>query len=123
MTRYEAIKEAIENMNSDDIIALHNDYCENSGYMDDFVYSMEEIDEMLNGKTPDEILNMSFYGDFKPCDDYFTFDGYGNLVSFDCASDSKSPIYIDDIARYVDDNDDSLGASDIDDILLEYEED
>lgn len=43
MTRYEAIKEALDNMNTADIIAIHNQYCDESNNMDDYIYDMGGI--------------------------------------------------------------------------------
>lgn len=62
-----------------------------NGYLgDDRYYNMDELDEILYGLTPTEILLRAFYGhgdysvnsDFCPNCDYFTFNGYGNLVSY-----------------------------------------
>lgn len=72
-----------------------------NGYLgDDRYYPMEELDELYTGSTPSEILARAFYGHdeetwttdssgnkqygaFNPNRDYFTFNGYGNLVSAD----------------------------------------
>lgn len=71
------------------------------GYLgDDRYYNMDELDEIYNGVDPLEILRRAFYGydedtyhtdshgekeygAFNPNRDYFTFNGYGNLVSAD----------------------------------------
>ena len=57
---------------------------------DDRCYSMDEIDDLLYGKKPSEILNM-VSSDFNYNDDYFYFNGYGNLES----CDDKADIYLD----------------------------
>lgn len=72
-----------------------------NGYLgDDRYYSMDELDEFYNGVEPSEILRRAFYGydsetyttdgsgnreygAFNPNRDYFTYNGYGNLVSAD----------------------------------------
>lgn len=72
-----------------------------NGYLgDDRYYSMDELDELYSGTEPTEILRRAFYGhdaetfttdergertygEFNPNRDYFTFNGYGNLVSAD----------------------------------------
>ena len=72
-----------------------------NGYLrDDRYYSMDELDEFYNGVEPSEILRRAFYGydsetyttdssgnreygAFNPNRDYFTYNGYGNLVSSD----------------------------------------
>ena len=123
MTRYEAIKTELEEMNSGDIIAIHNQYCEEAGYMDDYIYSMSDFDEIMGNMTPWEVARACFYGhEFCPSHDWFRFNGYANLESFDFALSSNSGIYIEDIARYIDDNDDALYDETIQEILDEYEE-
>ena len=72
-----------------------------NGYLnDDRYYSMDELDEFMYGKSATDLLNMAFfghdednwhtdahgnreYGAFNPNRDYFTFNGYGNLISSD----------------------------------------
>ena len=60
---------------------------------DDKIYPMEQLNELFQGKEPEEILKRAFYGydepykngdpsrPFNPNRDYFYFNGYGNLVS------------------------------------------
>ena len=72
-----------------------------NGYLnDDRYYSMEELDEFYNGTDPLEILRRAYYGhdadsyhtdshgnreyaEFNPNREYFTYNGYGNLISTD----------------------------------------
>lgn len=72
-----------------------------NGYLgDDRYYPMDMLDEFYNGTEPSEILRRAFYGHdsetyntdssgnreygaFNPNRDYFTYNGYGNLVSAD----------------------------------------
>lgn len=44
-------------------------------------YEMEQINELLHGVEPLEILRMAHYGEFDWNDDYFTINAYGNLES------------------------------------------
>ena len=46
------------------------------------VYEAYELDEVLSGKSPTEIIMMTQGDDFNLNDPYFEFDGYGNLVSY-----------------------------------------
>lgn len=64
----------VEQMNA--YYELNNDY-------DSWIYSMNEFNDIMNGIEPYEISRMVWNGTFSPNDDYFSFDGYGNLVSFD----------------------------------------
>ena len=72
-----------------------------NGYLgDNRYYSMEELPDILNGLNAIDLLNRAFfgrdedtwhtnghgekeYGAFNPNRDYFTFNGYGNLISSD----------------------------------------
>lgn len=81
--------EAIEELDS------YNGYLNNDRY-----YSMDELDELYTGTEPSEILRRAYYGhdaetyatdgsgnrecgQFNPNREYFTYNGYGNLVSAD----------------------------------------
>ena len=44
---------------------------------------MEDLDMYLDGLTPTDIANRIFFGDFNPNHEYFRFNGYENLESFD----------------------------------------
>lgn len=72
-----------------------------NGYLgDNRYYTMDELDELYTGTEPSEILRRAFYGydeetyitdgsgdreygQFNPNRDFFTYNGYGNLVSAD----------------------------------------
>jgi hypothetical protein len=72
-----------------------------NGYLgDNRYYPMDELDDLMELKSATELLNMAFvghdedthhtdghgnveYGAFNPNRNYFTFNGYGNLISTD----------------------------------------
>ena len=106
-----------------------------NGYLgDDRYYSMDELDEFYNGVEPSEILRRAFYGydsetyatdssgnreygAFNPNRDYFTYNGYGNLVSADYKNYSDKLDYyavekMSENRHYIDsiDNDEELTA-------------
>ena len=61
---------------------------------------MEELDIYLEGLTPTEILNKMYYGKFNPNDEYFKFNGYANLESFNLWEiEEEYKIYINDIVE------------------------
>lgn len=124
MMRYDQIKEVLENMDTVDIITIHNEYCDATNNMDDYIYNMSDFDEIMGNMTPWEIARACFYGnEFCPAHDYFRFNGYANLESFDFAPEGNSGIYVSDIAKYIDENEDALGNDEIQEIFDEYEED
>ena len=50
--------------------------------LEDYDYmEMEQLDEMLIGVEPTEVLRMAHFGEFNWSDDYFTINVYGNLES------------------------------------------
>ena len=121
MEKREKLVEYINSLDNNDLIELHNSYCEAAGYEDDRIYSMWDLDEILEGRTPTDILSMGFYGSFNPQHDFFWFNGYGNLESADHMTDM--PIFAIDIANYILSEEDSLGNDEIQEILDEEDED
>ena len=122
MEKRKKLVDYINGMGIEEKIALHNTYCDAANCMDDRIYSMYELDELLEGRTPTDILSMGFYGDFRPQHDFFWFNGYGNLESADYIADM--PIFAIDIANYILSKEDSLDNDEIKEILdAEEEED
>ena len=101
--RENTIKKIIEYFESNEEIF---NYCieeldSYNGYLnDDRYYEMEYLNEFYNGVDPIEILTRAYYGhdadtwttdsrgdrtygEFNPNRDYFTYNGYGNLISTD----------------------------------------
>lgn len=102
-TKEEITKEILEYFENNqelfnDCIEELDSYC---GYLgDDRYFPMEELDELFYGQGNIFVLQRAFYGydsetwttdshgekeygAFNPNRDYFTFNGYGNLVSAD----------------------------------------
>ena len=89
----------------------------------DFI-SMDFFDEYMEGKEPSWIANRIFYGDFNPNDEYFTFNGYGNLVSYDeWEANKECENYINEIIDALIDNIDYIDTySEIHALFEELEE-
>ena len=115
MTKREKLIDFINGMGTEEKIALHNTYCDAANCMDNCIYSMYELDEILEGRTPTDILLRGFYGDFNPTHEFFWFNGNGNLESADYTS--GTPIYVEDIADYILSAEDSLGNDEIKEML------
>lgn len=123
MTLEEKVMEAIENLSSDEAVSLWNEYCSEDGRMDDYIYSMNEFDEIMGDMTPLDVARTCFYGDFCPADDYFWFNGYANLESSDFPSiDDKSPFYAKALATWIIKNENALYCDEIQEILDEDDE-
>ena len=78
---YLDIKENILNMSYSEIVTLHNEYCNNMSYYDDNIFDNDPyiINEMFSDVF--KALQCMFFGAYNPNDDFFKFDGYGNLQS------------------------------------------
>ena len=110
----------INGMDVDEKIALHNSYCDAANCMDDCIYTMDDMEEVLYGVDKWELVRMGQFGNFDCTKDFWGFNGYGNLVSYDAW---ELPIYASDIADYVLSEEDGLGNYEIQEILDEEEED
>ena len=119
MTKTEMIKDLLENMSESQLYIICNEYFDKTNYYDDRIYDMDEFDEIMSGMSPSDIATKIFYGDFRPNDNYFRFDGYANLESFDYISDE---VDLEKIADYIIDNDEDFDNSDIREILDEENE-
>lgn len=139
-----AIKEWFEENES-----IFNDCMEEldgyNGYLgDDRYYLMEELNDLFCDQDPIELLNRAYfghdaetwhtdshgekeYGAFNPNREYFTFNGYGNLVSADFKDYSA---FLDDYAidsmaenrRYIDSIDSDAELSELFDALEDAED-
>ena len=94
--KVEVIKNIIEDMDTSDAVALHNEWCYKTNNYDDEIIEMERFDELCGSMTPLEIASKIFYGDFNPNHNYFRYDGYANFESTDYPTDW---IYPSDIAN------------------------
>lgn len=105
--RKDAIKYALESMSDTDLVRVWNAYNDTVYYgsREGRIYNTEnDIDDELSFETPYRILNMMYCGDFNPRHTWFTFDGADNLVSFEYLDDTNSPIDLDELAEYCDEN-------------------
>ena len=122
MSRYEQVKEVLDDMDISELVTIHNEWCDAAGYMDNWIYPMDEFDDIMDGQSPWEITRAAFFGEFNPTRDYFWFNGYANLESGDGWHDL--PIDTSDIADFIVKNEESFGNSDIESVLedLRYDD-
>lgn len=110
----------INGMDTDEKIALHNAYCDAANCMDDYIYNMEELEEVLDGVDKWELVRMIRFGDFDFMKDFWSSGGYGNLESYNAR---ELPIFASDIADYILSEEDSLGNDEIQEILDKEDKD
>lgn len=110
----------IKKLSDGEAVSLHNEYSYSNNASDDVIMDMDSFNEVMAGNEPSEIARSIFYGGhFNPNDDYFYFNGYGNVVSTD---NPFSVIIPEDIADDVLRKDDAFECDDIQDLLDEWEE-
>ncbi len=76
------IIDVIETMTSAELLELNNRYCQEFGYENEIYYNDEEFFNTFFEGKPMEVARSTYYGDYRFMDDFVTFNGYGNLVSF-----------------------------------------
>ena len=114
MEKRQKLVEYINGMGVEEKIALHNMYCDAANCMDDCIYTMDEMEEVLDGVDKWELVRMIRFGDFDFMKEFWGFNGYGNLVSYNAW---ELPIYAEDIANYILSEEDGLGNDEIKEIL------
>ena len=114
MEKKQKIVDYINGMGVEEKIALHNTYCDAANCMDDCIYAMDEMEEILDGVDKWELVRMIRFGDFDFMKEFWGFNGYGNLVSYNAW---ELPIFASDIADYILSEEDSLGNDEIQEIL------
>ena len=119
MEKIQVIIDIIKNNWSNEEIAdAWNFRCDEKGYMDERIEYMDTFDELFCNLKPSEIAEKVYRREFCTGDDFFAFNGYGNLESFSDVDDYSRFSY-SELAEYLVDNGDSL-TTDVDtDQLLE----
>lgn len=118
MDKIDYIVEIIkDNWSQSEIVDAWNQRCESHNYYDDQINYMGFFNELFFGLTPLEIVEKVKNSQFCAGNDYFAFNGYGNLVSFDEAEDYNSFSY-EELAEYLVENGDSTTKEIDTDLLL-----
>ena len=120
----EKIMEVLNDLDAASLVRMWDDFCEADSRMDDYIYLMEEFDEIMSGQSPWEVARACFYGhEFCPAHDYFWYNGYGNLESADYpAYEDHCPICNEEIANYIINHDEDFDNDDIREILDQAQE-
>ena len=120
MDKIQTIIDIIKNNWSNEEIAdAWNFRCDEKDYMDERIEYMDTFDELFCNYKPSEIAEKVYRRNFCTGDDFYAFNGYGNLESFSDVDDYSRFSYTE-LAEYLVDNGDSL-TTDVDtDELLEY---
>lgn len=121
-------------MNESDLISVWNEYCREVNLYDDEIMDAYELEEWVNNSSDAmNILNRFYFGSDEeregtsanPNRNYFAFNGYGNIISFDYIynqySDKFYYIDVDDLADYIIKNENAFYNDDIQ-IFLDEEQ-
>jgi len=78
-----SIKNYLENLSANELVNIHNEYCDSVNDKDDYIYSNDEyfFAENFSGNFMKLAKAISF-GDYRYQDEFIKFNGYGNLESF-----------------------------------------
>lgn len=96
------LSQVIEKLKQDDsnLLQAYSEYVSNNDYDSVYYNDDENINAVFFADTHDA-LRSAFYGDYNPSHAYFTFNGYGNLQSFEYLDSDNSPIDISELAEWL----------------------
>ena len=132
-TLKERIIDLFKEMNDGEFISVWNEYCRETNKFDDEIMDAYELEEWVNnsGDTMN-ILNRFFFGSDEeregtsanPNRNYFKFNGYGNIISFDYIynqfTDEFHYVDADELAEYIAENEEAFYNDEIQEIIDEY---
>ena len=132
-TLKERIIDLFKEMSEGEVISVWNEYCREVNKFDDEIMDAYELEEWANnsGDTMN-ILNCFFFGSDEeregtsanPNRNYFKFNGYGNIISFDYIynqfTDEFYYVDADELAEYIAENEEAFYNDEIQEIIDEY---
>jgi hypothetical protein len=92
---------AINEMDCTELVMLNNEYCESINGMDSMIYSNDDnfLEDYFNSKS--DLARAISYGDYRYMDNWVTFNGYGNLESFNYMDTDKLCELVEVMAEYI----------------------
>ena len=120
------LSQVIEHFKQDDssLLQAYSEYASNNGY--ESVYDNDEDSINMMFTDSHDAIRAAFYGDYNPSDAYFTFNGYGNLQSFEYLVSDNSPIDLEGLSQWIIDNesysDYDIEVTTLDDMLASIED-
>ena len=116
----ERLSEIIEGMEASELIELHNAVCDSLIDTDGIIYRMDDLNDICNslGYEPIDIAYMIHHGEFNPWDEFFKFDPYQNLFSFNTVG---AVVDINEIIATIMDQEDAFGFQKIQAVLDNYD--
>jgi hypothetical protein len=93
------IKNAIENMDSSELMNLNNRLCDELNYSDHVIYSNDE--DFLDMFDKTNLVQRVCYGDYNYTHDFVWFDGYGNFKSDNFLTTDNLPDLLDNMVNEI----------------------
>ena len=102
MSRDEVIERYVNHLEGDELRNIMSYIYSYDGTFDNLMwYPMDELNELLDGRTLLDVLEMAHFGEFNPADDYFRLDAYENLESADAwQANNEAADYISDVIEW-----------------------
>lgn len=123
MKNTEQIIELLENCDSNEIMQVNNVYCQHNNYPDDEIYNNdEEFFDTFFQKSIDAVRAVS-YGSYNYSHDYVSFNGNGNLDSYDYLDTNNLVDTVVRVATHIAENEELYSFLDLSDIDEEDDED
>jgi hypothetical protein len=95
--------EIIENMDSYELVQLNNEYCQAANYLDSEIFENDEDFFQTFFSDALRAIQATQFGDYRFHDNWVTFNGYGNLDSFNSVENNLCEL-IPTMAAYIVDN-------------------
>ena len=116
--------EQLEGYDTEVMVNIYNQYADAMRYERINDNDEHTINDLYS--SPYDALLAASYGDYNPNHDYFVYDGYNNLSSFNFADDDNSPIDISELAQWLINEDKlseySITVTTIEDMLASIED-
>lgn len=99
------LSQVIEQLKQDNstLLQAYSEYASVNGY--ESVYDNDDDSINMMFSDSHDAIRAAFYGDYNPSHAYFTFNGYGNLQSFEYLDCDNSPIDLEELAQWIINND------------------
>lgn len=99
------LSQVIKQLKQDDstLLQAYSEYAADNNYDSVFNNDYESINMMCTDSY--DAIRSAFYGDYNPSHAYFTFNGYGNLQSFEYLISDNCPIDVEELAQWIINND------------------
>jgi hypothetical protein len=98
MTKKELIKEEIRYLRKEDLFSLYNDYALANGYNLVYHNNTKEITDYFDNDLYAYLKETSYSKHYDINDEFFTFDGYSRIKSF---NDLEDEIDFDDLTNWI----------------------